>query len=114
MAEYDARKSWFPEMLDELKRFWSSKTSWEEAIVFCRRMTEYRTKIEKAKRIKPLRIHCKGCGESIPRPPISVRSCLFTLLKINVIDDKEFVRLDQEWKKYGRKNRLDGYGNKRK
>jgi hypothetical protein len=114
MANYDARKAWYPEMLDELKKNWSSKISWEEVVIFSRRMTEERTKIRNERDIKPLQMHCKKCGGNIALPPISVRSCLFALRKLNVINEEQFKQLEQDWKKHQRKNRLDAYGNKLK
>ena len=45
------------------------------------------------------------------RPPdISIRSMLFALEKIDVIDHDEFTGLDKSWKKYRKAANLDAYG----
>jgi hypothetical protein len=111
MGTYDARKAWCPEMLDELKKYWTSKISWEEFIKFARHITEERTKIRNEKGIKSIRMQCKECGSNMTLPPISVRSCLFALRKLNVVNEEQFKQLEQDWKKHQRLNRLDAYGN---
>jgi len=99
-------------MLDELKKYWSSKISWEEAIIFSRHITEERTKIRNERGIKPFRMHCKKCGSTnMTLPPISVRSCLFALRNLNVVNEEQFKQLEKDWKKHQRANHLDAYGN---
>jgi hypothetical protein len=112
MAAGDAQRAWFPEMLDELKKYWSGEISWEETVIFSRHMTEERTKIRNARGIKPLQSQCPKCGGNMRVSPISVRSCLFALRKINVVNEEQFKRLEKEWNKYRRENGLDAYGNK--
>jgi hypothetical protein len=43
--------------------------------------------------------------------PIGIRSLLFALRKVNLLDDEHFSRLDNEWKKHQRRHRLDSGGN---
>jgi hypothetical protein len=52
--------------------------------------------------IKPSRMWCKNCQEyHDSRPPdISIRSMLFALKKIDIIDHDELASLDKSWKKY--------------
>jgi len=45
-----------------------------------------------------------------PPLPISVRSLLFALIKINKITEEEFKELDKDWKKYRKANNLDMCG----
>ena len=52
MASGDAQRAWFPELLDDLKSYWSNDIAWEELAVFCRYMTEKRQKIKEARGIK--------------------------------------------------------------
>ena len=54
MPAGDAQRAWFPEMLDELTRHWSSDMSWDEIAIFSRHMTEKRKKIRDARGIKDL------------------------------------------------------------
>ena len=111
MPAGDAQRAWFPEMLEDLKSHWSSNMTWEELTVFCRDMTEKRQKIKEARNIRPPRMTCKKCGGRMVLPPVSIRSALFALRKINAIDKSEFNRLDREWAKHRKTNGLDACGN---
>lgn len=111
MASGDAQRAWFPEMLEDLRQYWGDEPSWENLAVFCQCMTEKREKIKKARRIKPHVTVCRNCGSKNVLPPISIRSALFALKKIGVIDEVEFKKLDREWSKHRVANGLDAYGN---
>jgi hypothetical protein len=111
MPAGDAQRAWFPEMLEDLKSFWSTDWSWGGILVFCEAMTEKRKKIMENRGIKPARMYCKVCGGQMVLPPISIRSALFALRKIGVIDDNEFKKHEKEWAKYRKVNFLDSYGN---
>ena len=112
MASGDAQRAWFPELLDDLKSYWSNDITWEELAVFCRYMTEKRQKIKEARGIRLPRMTCRKCGGRMVLPPISIRSALFALRKAEVIDESEFRKLDREWAKHRKANGLDAYGNK--
>jgi hypothetical protein len=112
MAAGDAQRVWFPEMLDALKQYWSKEKTWEEIAIFAHKMTEERTNLRHAKGIKPAQWRCKDCGEILDLAPITIRSCLFALRKMNAIDEEQLKQLDKDWKKYKKKNCLDGEGKK--
>ncbi len=61
MAAGDARRVWFPELLNELERTWSPSVSWEELADFCRRKTETRKRIRESRGIQPPKMRCRGC-----------------------------------------------------
>ena len=111
MPAGDAQRAWFPEMLEDLKSYWSTDWSWRGFSVFCEAMTEKRQKIKEVRGIKPARMHCKECGGQMVLLPISIRSALFALRKIGVIDDNDFKRYEKEWAKFRKANSLDSYGN---
>ena len=112
MASGDAQRAWFPEMLNELRAGWSRDMTWENLAVLCQHLTAERHKIRKARGIKPPRTSCKKCGGQMVLPPLSIRSALFALRKIDAIDEAEFKSLDREWGKYRKANGLDAYGNR--
>lgn len=114
MASGDAQRAWFPEMLEDLRQYWGDKPSWENLAAFCEGMTEKREKIKKARRIKPLATVCRNCGGKKVMTPTSIRSALFALKKIGVIDEVGFKELDREWAKHRTSNGLDAYGKKKK
>jgi len=112
MPPGDAQRVWFPEMLDELERFWSSSVTWEELAEFCRRMTELRADIRESRGILPPRRRCPCCG-SVSRGDIrgaSIRSALFALKKLGALTDEDFKVLDRSWKAHRMAHRLDAYG----
>ena len=110
MPAGDAHRAWFPEMLEDLKSYWSSEWSWKGFSVFCEAMTEKRQAIKKARGIGPPGT-CKECGSKMELLPISIRSALFALRKIAVIDKDNFRKYEKEWAKYRRANSLDSFGN---
>ena len=114
MPAGDAQRAWFPEMLEDLKSHWSRDMTWTGLAVFCHDMTEKRQRIKEARNIGPPRMTCKKCGGRMVLPPISIRSALFALRKINAIDESEFKRLDREWGKHRRENGLDARGSRPK
>ena len=112
MAAGDAQRAWFPEMMEKLKETWGPQMSWEECADFCQKMTVSRESIWKDREINPARMWCPKCQDyHNSRPPdISIRSMLFALKKLNVIDDNELKALDKSWKKYRKEFNLDAYG----
>ena len=59
-------------------------------------------------------MRCKNCGQihAMGPLPIGVRSLLFALKKIDLLDDQEFANRDKDWKARQRRNRLDSLGNR--
>jgi hypothetical protein len=112
MAAGDAQRVWYPEMLAELKQYWSAGIPWDEVIAFCERMTVMRKELAMSKDIKPPMITCHKCGTRARAayPTISVRSLIFALHKIGAVSPEEVKEMDRDWKRHQRKNRLDGYG----
>ena len=110
MAAGDPQRAWFPEMLEELKLYWETDWSWKGFAVFCEAMTEKRRIIKKERGIGPPGT-CKHCGSKMELPPISIRSALFALRKMAVIEDEQFKKYEKEWAKYRKANSLDPYGN---
>ncbi len=55
---------------------------------------------------------CRSCGgkHAMTLPPISPRSLLFALQKIELITDGELKQLDKEWKRFRAAENLDAYG----
>ncbi len=112
MAAGDVQRAWFPEMLDDLKAYWVTDWSWKGFAVFCEAMTEKRKQIKDSRSIKPPRMTCSKCGGQVELLPISIRSALFALRKIKLINEAEFKKLEKEWAKFRKSNILDPYGNR--
>ena len=116
MPSGDAQRVWFQEMLEELKKAWSSSMFWDDLADFCARMTERRKQIRKERGIQSPKMRCNRCGGAM-RPlsdvsGISIRSALFALRNNGVITNDELKKLDKSWMKYKKKNGLDACGRK--
>ena len=100
-------------MHEELKMKWTPALSWDECIELCREMTDLRSRIRQEQGVKSPQMFCKGCGgvHGMEPLPIGIRSMLFALRKVNLLDDEHFMRLDNEWKKHQKRYRLDSLGN---
>lgn len=100
-------------MLEELKGKWSPAMSWNECADLCRAMTRRRMAIRKKRGITGPRMRCKNCGEvhDMPPPPVGIRSLLFALKRVGLLDDEQFVLRDRDWKRYQRRHHLDREGN---
>ncbi len=103
-------------MIDDLRAYWSSTTTWQDLIVFCRQLTDKRKRIRDERGIKPPIMHCPKCGETTQAEirGVSIRSTLFALKTNHIISDDELSTLEKGWKQFQRANNLDGYGDKRK
>ncbi|TWU05542.1 hypothetical protein [Stieleria varia] len=114
MPSGDAQRAWFPEMLTELDRFWANDPAWSEVIAFCERMTSLRTDIRDQRDIRSPMMMCLSCGvkHAMTLLPISPRSLLFALKKIDAITDEELKRLDKEWMRYRKAENLDSRGHR--
>ena len=114
MPSGDSQRVWFPEMLEKLKADWNPSLSWEEQINICERQTKFREQIWDKQNIKAAKVWCPNCEEyheSRPQP-ITIRSMLFALKKIGVINDIELKKIDKFWKKYRHEYKLDSCGKK--
>jgi hypothetical protein len=114
MPAGDARRVWFPEMLEELQHMWPSSVSWEELGDFCHRVTEKRKQICDSRGIKSPLVRCPACGvvARSGHPEVSIRSALFALRGTGTVGEAERKALDRSWKNYEKNRRLDPYGRK--
>lgn len=113
MPSGDAQRAWFPEMLEELEKKWNPAMSWDECANLCKAMTRRRTAIRKKRKITGPRMRCKNCGgvHDMTPPPVSIRSVLFALKTLDLLDDEQFGLKDKDWKMHQRKHHLDSEGN---
>jgi len=114
MPSGDAQRAWFPEMLSELGRFWIGDPNWADVISFCEQMTALRTDIHEKRGIHPPMITCRSCGQkhALTLSPISPRSLLFALRKIDAIAAEDLKRLDKEWMRYRKTENLNARGHR--
>lgn len=112
MPAGDAQRAWFPEMLLELRLFWGNDPDWSQVIAFCEKMTLLRSSIWEQRGIQGPMMTCRSCGEkhAMTLRPISPRSLIFALQKIDIITDHELKQLDKEWARFRKNQSLDVLG----
>lgn len=112
MAQGDAQRAWFPEMLSILRKRWHPGISWDEVSKICDDMQHLRDEIRERKNIRPVRMSCKECGQysEVVPPKISIPSLLYALKKVDLVTKDEFKASDKSWKKHRKENHLDLYG----
>src|SRR5579859_4877050 len=115
MAAAASTRAWLPEMLEMLQKEWNSALSWEQFGALCERLTELRIKIRKERRIKGPRMFCCHCNaiHEMELGQVTIRSSLFALKKRGLLTDEELETLDDEWRRYRTKHRLDGSARKK-
>ena len=115
MPAGDAQRAWFPEMLSELKQYWVHEPDWRDVVKFCEKMTSLRSAIREQRGIRGPMMTCRSCGKkhTMSLPPISPRSLLFALRKIDIIADDELKHLDKEWKCFRKNENLDAHGHRK-
>ncbi len=115
MPSGDNIKTWFPEMLKELGEMWKPEMDWLEINKICLHMGERLRSIREIRgNSSKIKCTCSCGGKMELSSKISIRSLLFSLKKIGAISDAKFTKLDKEWKKYQRKNELNGYHEEKK
>ncbi len=115
MPAGDTTRVWFPEMLEELERQWSTSLSWEECSALCDRMTELRAELRRKRGLKGPRMFCRHCQEvhEMSLGSITIRSLFFALRKRGVLTEEALKEIDAKWRRYRSEHRLDGSGKKR-
>lgn len=112
MASGDAQRVWFPEMLDELRAAWSAPITWSELATLCEQIAVERRALRASRGIEPPTMRCSKCG-AVSRSDlrgVTIRSALFALLKMGVVDEAGFRALDKGWMKHRAANQLDRFG----
>ena len=114
MSSADHARSWWPEMLAEIKIRWTRSYTWEDCARLCKEMSLLRDHIRNSKGIVAAtwKSPCSCCGGVMTVAPakITIRSLLFALNKAGKIDALELAYLDREWTRYQRAMSLDGCG----
>ncbi len=114
MPSGDNARVWFPEMLSEMEQLWKANLDWTEAKNICTKMEEMLRNIRQGKGYGGTSKKCDCGGKMVLSTKISMRSLLYSLKNLGLITDDELNSMDKDWKKYQRKNTLDGYGEVKK
>ena len=112
MPSGDAQRTWFPEMIEVLRREWDSSMSLTELIALRDRLDAMLHSIRSTRNILPAMFRCPRCGAyKRARPPrVSVRATVLALSRFEIASVEEVKVLEKSWKKHRRDSRLDLYG----
>jgi hypothetical protein len=108
----DAQRTWFPEMVEELRRRWHPGLSFPEVIALRDEFDAMVHHIRSTRHIRTPVIRCPKCGRVGPaaEPDVSVRSLIITLAKYSITSDEEAKVIEKEWAAYRKANGLDLHG----
>jgi hypothetical protein len=112
MPSGDRHRTWFPEMVEALRREWCSELSWYALLQLRDRLDADLQRIRTERRLHPPMMNCRACGKRHPAAPprVSVRAMILALGNFGVAPVPEVKELERQWNRYRRANALDLYG----
>ena len=112
MAAGDAQRTWFPEMVDELRSRWSVSLSLPELIALRDVLDAMLHRIRSDRKIRPPVIRCPSCGHVGPgaEPDVSVRATIIALGRFRIASGEDIKALEKRWAAHRKTNGLDLHG----
>ena len=112
MPAGDRSRTWFPEMIHELQRAWRSDLGMDELIALAQSLDRLLQEIRTERRIRPVMLLCRECGERAPAaaPRVSVRAMILAAGRFGIGTQTDVEQLERRWKRHSAKERLDRYG----
>jgi len=99
MASRDAQRTWFSEMVEELRRRWRTDLSFTELIGLRDEFDAMLHRIRSARQIQTPVIRCRRSGYVGPaaEPDVSVRSMIIALGRFGIASGEEAKTLEKRW-----------------
>ena len=112
MASGDRSRTWFPEMVDRLRRSWADDLGIGDLISLAAGLDQQLHAIRKSRDIKPPIILCRKCGKRGPAKDtrVSVRATILAARRFGIIGPDDASRLERLWKRHRAQCNLDLYG----
>ena len=109
MASGDSARTWFPELVDELRASWRPDLNRAAIIGLRDRLQAMVEDIIVRRGIKRARVRCFHCGHvGAGTPPvISVRAVILALHRFGIEREDAVHRLDKGWAKHRAQEQLD-------
>jgi hypothetical protein len=109
MPSGDAQRTWFPEMVDTLRREWHEGMSIAELVRLRERLDSMLQSIRSERKIRSPLMKCPKCGKRRPavEPRVSVRAMVLSLSRFGIVSPTEARSLERAWVRYQRENGLD-------
>jgi hypothetical protein len=112
MPAGDAQRTWFPEMVDELRNRWRAGLSLSEIIKLRDDLDAMLHRIRSERNIRTPIIRCPSCGHVGPamEPDVSVRAAIIALARFGIASAEEVRAIEKRWAVHRNSNELDLHG----
>lgn len=112
MPSGDRSKTWFQEMIHELRQSWRGDLSIDEVVALAQSLDHMLLDIRTKRGIKPPIILCRKCGKRVPAaiPRVSVRATILAARRFAIGSQTEVEVLERLWKRHQSREALDLYG----
>ena len=112
VASGDRSRTWFPEMINELRQSWSGDLDMEELIALAQSLDRLLQDIRTKRGIRPPTILCRKCGKRGPvaTPHVSVRATILAAGRFGIGAQVDVERLNRLWQRHRSQEALDLYG----
>jgi len=109
MPAGDAQRTWFPEMVNELRDHWRPGLSWSQLVGLRDEFDAMLHRIRSERKIRPPIVKCPNCHHVGPaaEPDVSVRAMLIALGRFGIVPIEDVKALDKRWAAHRKANRLD-------
>ena len=117
MAAGDRQRTWFPEMVEELRATWRAGMSWDDLIALRDRLDRMLQHIRHTRGItRPaMSTQCPCCGGTMVQgaASVSMRATILALGRFAIASEPEVKLLAKRWKKYQQTTGCDAHGKQR-
>jgi hypothetical protein len=112
MPSGDRSRTWFPEMVEELKQSWRSDLGMDELIALAHRLDCLLRDIRTKRGIRSPTILCRKCGKRGPAaaPRVSVRAMILAAERFGIGQRGDVGQIERLWNRHRITERLDLYG----
>jgi hypothetical protein len=109
MPAGDPQRTWFPEMVDELRNRWRAYLSLTELMKLRDDLDAMLHRIRSERNIRTPVIRCRRCGHIGPatEPDVSVRAAIIALGRFGIVSAEETKAIEKRWAVYRKANGLD-------
>jgi hypothetical protein len=112
MRPGDRSRTWFPELVSDLRASWRPDLTWDEIIALRSQLQRRLVDTLVSQGITPARVRCSHCGHVGPGAPpvITVRAVLLALKRFAIESEDAVRKLDKAWAKHRSLHQLDMLG----
>ena len=112
MPRGDPQRTWFPEMIEALRREWSPTLSDEALIGLRDRLDERLQQIRAERQLRPPMIFCPRCQkrQRAAEPRVSVRALILSFGRFGIGGKVDVQQMEKRWKRTRAERGLDLYG----